>query len=102
MITTAEIKKNDAWADWHRILANIGCPAFGESVLCREDQVQEAKKLLLEQAVDMIRTLAKYDEFWVIHKNPDVLDPRNVEVAYTFVIPNLGTYLLSENTEEGR
>lgn len=101
VITTAEIKQNDEWTDWCRRLIKTGCPAFGESVRCREDQVQEAKRLLLEQAVDMLRTLAQNDEFWVIHKNPYVTDPQNVEVCYTFVIPSLGAYLLGENTEEG-
>ena len=63
--------------------------------------MQEAKHLLLEQAVDMLRTLAQNDEFWVIHNNPYVTDPQNVEVCYTFVIPSLGTYFLNENKEEG-
>ena len=101
VITTADIKQNDDWADWCRRLVKTSCPVFGESVRCREDQVQEAKHLLLEQAVDMLRTLAQNDEFWVIHNNPYVTDPQNVEVCYTFVIPSLGTYFLNENKEEG-
>ena len=35
VITTADIKQNDDWADWCRRLVKTSCPVFGESVRCR-------------------------------------------------------------------
>ena len=75
--------------------------AFGEFVWCRDDQVQEAKKLLLEQMIDMIRVLAQHDDFWDITRNLNSIVPEDVRVSYKIVIPNLDEDMCMIDPPEG-
>ena len=75
--------------------------AYGDCVLCREDQIQKAKELLLEQMVDMIRVPAQHDDFWDITRLPNSISPDNVRVAYKIVIPSLDDGLCVTELPEG-
>ena len=46
---------------------NWSC-AYGDYVQCEEDEIKEAKAVLLEQMIDTVRELAKNDEFWIVKK----------------------------------
>ena len=75
--------------------------AFGDFVWCRDDQVQEAKELLLEQMIDMIRNLAQHDDFWDITRNLSSIVPKDIRVAYKIVIPNLDEDMFMIDPPEG-
>ena len=47
---------------------------YGGFVFTAEDEIENAKELLLEQMIDAIRELAKKDEFWIV-KLADKNDP---------------------------
>ena len=49
---------------------NWGC-VYGYYERCEEDKIEEAKAVLLEQMIDMIREVAKKDEFWIVKKADD-------------------------------
>ena len=39
---------------------------FGDCTWTDDEHMEEAKKALLEQMIDTIRKLAKFDEFWIV------------------------------------
>lgn len=47
------------------------CCTYGDHARCEEGEIEETKAELLEQMIDMIREVAKKDEFWIIKKADD-------------------------------
>lgn len=47
------------------------CCMYGNYMRCEEDKIQETKEALLEQMIEVIRGLAKRDEFWIVQKADD-------------------------------
>lgn len=75
---------------------------YGDYISCRKDQIPEAKKLLLEQMIDMIRELAKKDDFWDITRLLNVDAEEDVVVTYRISIPHMestDTCEIAENIE---
>lgn len=54
---------------------------YGGFVWAAEDEIENAKELLLEQMIDAIRELAKKDEFWIV-KHADKNDPLSRPFGY--------------------
>lgn len=71
-----------------RELARKG-PVYGNHIMCSVDKIQEAKELLLEQLIDMIRELAKKDDFWEVTSLLNADKPGEVIVAYKISIPHM-------------
>lgn len=44
------------------------CCVYGNYAKCEADEIEGAKAVLLEDMIDMIRELAKKDEFWIVKK----------------------------------
>ena len=61
---------------------------YGNYVMCSVDEIQEAKDALLEQMIDMIRELAKKDDFWEVTSMLNADKPGDVTVAYKISIPH--------------
>lgn len=71
---------------------------YGDFVICKESDIDNAKKLLLEQMIETIRELAKTDEFWCI-KPTSVCNTRDdYTVAWKAEFP----FMRSEPPEEGK
>ena len=49
---------------------NWGC-VYGHYARCEEADIEKTKEELLEQMFDMIREVAKKDEFWIVKKVDD-------------------------------
>ena len=62
---------------------------YGSYICCSEEEVQEVKPLLLEEMLQMVRELAKMDDFWEITRIPDEEKHRSVKVAYKVCIPQM-------------
>lgn len=63
---------------------------YGGYITCRDDQIPEAKKLLLEQMIDMICAMATLDEFWIVTRLLNVDRPEgDVTVGYKISIPHM-------------
>jgi hypothetical protein len=60
---------------------------YGDYIRCSVDEIPEAKEQLLEEMIDMIRELAKKDEFWEITSLLNV--DGNVMVSYKISIPHM-------------
>lgn len=63
--------------------------AYGDYISCRDDQIPEAKKLLLEQLIDMIRAMATLDEFWIVTRLLNADRPDDITVGYKICIPHM-------------
>ena len=75
---------------------------YGDYISCSKDQIPEAKQQLLEQMIDMIRELAKKDDFWEITRLLNVEAEKDVVVAYRISIPYMedtGNCEIAENIE---
>jgi phosphodiesterase/alkaline phosphatase D-like protein len=75
---------------------------FGDYIWCRKDQIPKAKKLLLEQMIDMIRELSKKNDFWEITRTLNVDAEKDTMVAYRISIPQMedsDTCEIAENIE---
>ena len=59
---------------------------FGDYISAKEDLIPKAKELLLEQAIDTIRELAKKDDFWIVKPKDE---PGDFTVAWKIHIPQM-------------
>lgn len=64
-------------------------PVYGDYIRCKEDDVPEAKKLLLEQMVATIRELAKKDDFFEVIEIDGIETAEKIKVAWKFSIPHM-------------
>lgn len=64
------------------------CSLYGNYAICVESAIEKTKEQLLEQMFDMIRELAKKDEFWIVKKVSDVYEscPFAVDPDKTYTV----------------
>ena len=62
---------------------------YGDYIRCSEDQVPEAKELLLEQMIATIRELAKKDDFFEVSDLEDAETAERIKVSWKFSIPHM-------------